>query len=149
MIDKSIISASLDQLEYGLAVCRVDDLSFVEVNQTMQDWFELASNPKTLNDILDESELARLNKATAKKRKYRFSKTVLIRGREHTVDFNSSVCGPTETDTYILIQGALNKSADEIKHLISEYDNMANEHKNCLSTPRKLPKIPTRLRVYF
>mgnify|MGYP000629448917 FL=1 len=124
-----------DQLDVGVGICDVDTLLFVSANSTLSSWLALHNESEGLPDHLSDKELKRLNMAVEKKRFFRFKKTILIRGRDQSIDF---VIHLIEVDAkpYVMIQGVINNSNIEIQNLIRNHDELTEKNNELLRQER-------------
>ena len=137
-----------DQLDVGVGICDVDTLLFVSANATLSSWFALHNENEGLPDHLSDKELKRLNMAVEKKRFFRFKKTILIRGRDQSIDF---VIHLIEVDAkpYVMIQGAINNSDTEIQTLIKNHEELTEKNNELLRQERNKTEAANNAKSAF
>ncbi|OUR89104.1 hypothetical protein A9Q81_22570 [Gammaproteobacteria bacterium 42_54_T18] len=124
-------SGIVDRLDVGVGICGVDSLLFVAANTTISSWLTLSNEGAGLSDFLSDKEYARLKVAVSKKRTFRFKKSVLVKGRDQSIDFVINLI-EVDAKTYVMIRGVINNSNIEIQNLIRNHDELSEKNNDLL-----------------
>ena len=127
------ISEFFDSLEYGIALCDKDLLVVIEKNKVFQTWLDTTNSGHLLENLVDQSTLQRIKKSIIKGRTFRFEKTLQLGQRNEHIEFSTKVITLSDNNAYLIIQGAVNNSAQQIGHMVKEHSELANKNQQLLA----------------
>lgn len=145
----ALISELLDSLDQGIAVCDLDRLTIIESNATLTAWLDLPSAGEPLTEYFPETDVKRIKNAINKGRKFRFSKTINIRSRAETVDFNTTVATLSNNNSYLILQGTVNNTATEMKKMVQDYGHLSEKHKKLINQEREKAETANEAKTLF
>jgi len=157
----SLITALVDELDLGIAVCDLESLQLIECNNTLADWLTLpkaAALPpidqaretnRCLSDYIDEADIRRIHRAIAKGRKFRFKQSVVVRAHEQTVEFNCKTQRLSDGKSYLILQGCINNSELEMQKMLQDYSLLSEKNKQLLQQEKQQAEAANNAKSMF
>ena len=141
---------TLDNLDQGIGLCRVDDLRIIEANHTLTTWLNLKSGQdETLDNFFDDDEIRRIYKSIVKNRKLRFSKSFAIKERNQNIDFNVKTLILSDDHSYLFMQGVINNADVEKENMRKHHSILSEQHNQQLREAKDNAEIANKAKSEF
>jgi len=144
-----LLFEAIDELEVGIALCRLDDLMIIESNDTLSLWFNKRLTNTLLTSHFPEDENSRIIKSINKNRKYRFSKDYKINKRDETIQFSTKIVQMLDNNTYLLVRGIINNSDKLVKKMMLDYGSLVEKNKQLLNEEKSKAEAANNAKTLF
>jgi len=144
-----LLFEAIDELEVGIALCRLDDLMIIESNDTLSLWLNKRLTNTLLTSHFPEDENLRIKKAIKKNRKYRFSKDFKLNKRDETIQFSTKLVTMSDGGMYLLVKGVINNSDKLVKKMMLDYGSLVEKNKQLLNEEKSKAEAANNAKTLF
>jgi len=144
-----LLFEAIDELEVGIALCRLDDLMIIECNDTLSLWLNKRLSNTFLTSLFSEDENSRIKKSIQKNRKYRFSKDYKINKRDEAIQFSTKIVKMSDDKMYLLVRGVINNSDKLVKKMMLDYGSLVEKNKQLLHEEKSKAEAANNAKTLF
>ncbi|EPJ51563.1 MAG: hypothetical protein OFPI_17190 [Osedax symbiont Rs2] len=146
---KEVLKELLCNFDTGVGICELENLCLLEYNDTLANWLSVDEQKPCLACHFSTETIKRIRKAINKKRKLRFSHTISNNSRNENVDFNVKLVQLSDGSTYLLLQGIVNNSDQELQRIMKDHSSLNEAIKRQLKRERKKAETANKAKSEF